>query len=186
MSRKIIMMVGEPAVGKTTIMRAFLEKVKPWVASTATDKLPAIHVEAKRLWILGKYDEGEKFAGTDRLSMSIQPIATKFITETKDNVMFEGDRLGNRSFVDHILSLDDVDFEILHIEASEKTKKQRHVDRADTQDDTFLKGRRTKVSNIAHALDLIGVVTTMDNNTPDDLKLIVDQMMAMLDNEITL
>ena len=37
------------------------------------------------IYILGKYEEGEVFAGTDRMSMAVQPEAIKFLATLSAN-----------------------------------------------------------------------------------------------------
>jgi cytidylate kinase len=67
--RKIIAVGGVPGTGKTTLFRKFMEgktfdKVEP------VKLMPALYSAELDLYILGKYEEGEIYAGTDKLSMA--------------------------------------------------------------------------------------------------------------------
>jgi pantothenate kinase len=157
--KNIIAVGGEPATGKTTLMWRIIDSATDWQKIEPKKTLSAIRSESLNLTILGKYDRSEQFAGTDRLSMSVQPAATEFIKEATGNILFEGDRLFNRKFIDAIISCD-CSFSLIYIEASRNELHNRHVDRKDTQTETFLKSRQTKYSNIVRSLDLMDVIHT--------------------------
>jgi len=144
--KKIIALGGEPATGKTTLMWRIIDSATDWQKIEPKKTLSAIRSESLDLTILGKYDRSEKFAGTDRLSMSVQPAATEFIKEATGNILFEGDRLFNRKFIDAIISCD-CSFSLIYIEASRDELHNRHVDRKEPQPETFLKSRQPKYSN---------------------------------------
>ena len=165
--KNIIAVGGEPATGKTTLMWRIIDSVTDWQKIEPKKTLSAIRSESLNLTILGKYDRSEQFAGTDRLSMSVQPAAAEFIKEATGSILFEGDRLFNRKFIDAIIACE-CSFSLIYIEASLEELHKRHVSRKDTQTETFLKSRRTKYSNIVRSLDLIDVVHTFKNNSLDD------------------
>lgn len=171
--KNIIAVGGEPATGKTTLMWRIIDSATDWQKIEPKKTLSAIHSESLNLTILGKYDRSEQFAGTDRLSMSVQPAATEFIKEATGNILFEGDRLFNRKFIDAIISCD-CSFSLIYIEASRNELHNRHVDRKDTQTETFLKSRQTKYSNIVRSLDLMDVIHTFKNDNMDHQKVIYD------------
>ena len=106
--KNIIAVGGEPATGKTTLMWRIIDSVTDWQKIEPKKTLSAIRSESLDLTILGKYDRGLEFAGTDRLSMSVQPAATEFIKEATGNILFEGDRLFNRKFIGRMHYLHDV------------------------------------------------------------------------------
>ena len=83
--KNIIALGGEPATGKTTLMWRIIDSVTDWQKIEPKKTLSAIRSESLDLTILGKYDRGLEFAGTDRLSMSVQPAATEFIKEATGN-----------------------------------------------------------------------------------------------------
>ena len=171
--KNIIAVGGEPATGKTTLMWRIIDSATDWQKIEPKKTLSAIHSESLNLTILGKYDRSEQFAGTDRLSMSVQPAATEFIKEATGNILFEGDRLFNRKFIDAIISCD-CSFSLIYIEASRNELHNRHVYRKDTQTETFLKSRQTKYSNIVRSLDLMDVIHTFKNDNMDHQKVIYD------------
>ena len=177
--KKIIALGGEPATGKTTLMWRIIDSATDWQKIEPKKTLSAIRSESLDLTILGKYDRSEKFAGTDRLSMSVQPAATEFIKEATGNILFEGDRLFNRKFIDAIISCD-CSFSLIYIEASRDELHNRHVDRKDTQTETFLKSRQTKYSNIVRSLDLMDIIHTFKNDNMDQQTIIYNFIMSKL------
>jgi len=180
--KKIIALGGEPATGKTTLMWRIIDSATDWQKIEPKKTLSAIRSESLDLTILGKYDRSEQFAGTDRLSMSVQPAATEFIKEATGNILFEGDRLFNRKFIDAIISCD-CSFSLIYIEASRDELHNRHVDRKDTQTETFLKSRQTKYSNIVRSLDLMDIIHTFKNDNMDQQTIIYDFIRANIFNK---
>ena len=175
--KNIIALGGEPATGKTTLMWRIIDSATDWQKIEPKKTLSAIRSESLDLTILGKYDRGLEFAGTDRLSMSVQPAATEFIKEATVNILFEGDRLFNRKFIDAIISCN-CSFSLIYIEASRDELRNRHVDRKDTQTETFLKSRQTKYSNIVRSLDLMDIIHTFKNDNIDQQTIIYDYIRA--------
>lgn len=170
----VIAIGGEPAVGKTTLMFKIINMADDWEVCKPEKLLDAIHSKKLNTYILGKYERGSTFQGTDRLSMAVQPDAEKFISTTKDaNILFEGDRLFNSKFLEHISSHAN-NLQILVLEAQNDIIKQRHIDRNDTQDDKFINSRRTKISNISSSLVLMDYINVMQNNNPVDQQNIID------------
>jgi hypothetical protein len=142
---KVIALGGVPGSGKSAVMRL------------AMKKLSGIWLRAKEgvmVWedggnyaVLGAYDAGNKFPGTDRLSMSVQPAAEDWFVANAGSyeaVLFEGDRLFNKSFLTALAEMPKVELQVLALTASPAALKARHAGRADTQNATWLKGRATK------------------------------------------
>ena len=75
--RKILAVIGRPGVGKTTLFKKFIES-KNWENKELIKLVPSLYNEELDLHILGKYEEGEVFAGTDRMSMAVMPAAVEF------------------------------------------------------------------------------------------------------------
>jgi len=151
---KVIAIAGEPATGKSTLM---IELIKSM--NSIEHKIEDIPVQI--LWrkdprrgntndvcVLGIYEPGETFGGTDRLSMSIQPKVIqafpKFETTFK-YVLFEGDRLFNAKFLEFIFER--YPMKVFLLETPEDVKNMRHSVR-DNQDKKWLAGRVTKIRNI--------------------------------------
>lgn len=176
--RKIIAVAGQPGTGKTTLFREFMSNYT-WERVEPKKMLPAMYCKELDLYILGKYEEGELFAGTDRLSMAVQPIAEEFVAECKSNILFEGDRLTTSKFYDFLLSQDaEVSFVVLQV--SDATREKRYKDRGSNQSETFLKGRETKIGNILSNFDYMDHVRVYGNETPDDQRVILDYIRGVL------
>ena len=171
----VIAIGGEPAVGKTTLMFKIIDMADDWQPCKPQKLLDAMFSKKLNTFILGKYEKGSTFQGTDRLSMAVQPDAERFIIESSPdscNILFEGDRLFNGKFLDHI-SINIANFQILVLEAKNDIIKQRHIDRNDTQDVKFINSRRTKISNIASSLVLMDYINVMLNNNVVDQQNII-------------
>jgi hypothetical protein len=181
MTRKIIAMIGQPACGKSTIMREFIARVSPWKEVESTQLVPSLYSEDYDLHVLGRYDKDELFPGTDRFSMAVQPQAIKFVeNHPTSNIVFEGDRLGTASFLEFLSGQPYTDFVILHISVAQYTLDFRHRDRGDTQSETFKKGRETKVENLRANMNLMGYIQDWSNETPEERDAIVEWMWDFL------
>lgn len=131
----IVLIYGEPGVGKTEIVKGMVTGEK--------QTKPFAHYINHNICIFGDYHADTPFLGTDKLSMSIQPIAVDFInTHPQYNYIIEGDRLFNSKFIEAVHPT------ILFIEADYKTILSRRKQRGHDQDETFLKAKHTKILNI--------------------------------------
>jgi len=182
---KVIAIGGVPATGKTTLMKRIINSWGPLEArEPVVDgvKLPMLVDRYNKLHILGKYEEEETFAGTDKLSMSIQPTAVKFMKSNDGVLLFEGDRLFNKSFLHECQNSSDLS--IICLEVDEELVEQRHEERADFQSDKFKKGRRTKVDNIkaefGGGLFGDGCVHTYKNETIEDQTTLINVLEDMV------
>lgn len=141
----VICLIGEPATGKTTLMKSIMSELG--VLKFETN--PFSHYHNKRFIVLGKYDKGV-FQGTDKLSMAVQPVATDFVKANHDKIiLFEGDRLGNLSFFKEVKKYHNL--KIFCLKVDPNIKEVRHVVRADTQSLQFKLSKKTKVENILKA-----------------------------------
>lgn len=182
LKRQILAVGGVPATGKTTIMREFLARFGPW-ESVRIGKTLVAHYNAKAdFYVLGDYsDEAETFAGTDRLSMSVQAEAVDFLEKLKpqSKVLYEGARLFTGSFFDACQKASR-GYEILEITAEPKTVSERHRVRGDKQPKTFLKTQESKVRNVVRSPEHWRSVTSMSNNTPEDQEAILSHLAAFI------
>ncbi len=172
MVKRVIALGGEPATGKTTIMKNVKSNydLKKFKYGKVYGEC---NIESK-LYFIGVFD-GSTFEGTDRLSMAVQPDFIKFLNYLQGGtVVFEGDRLFNQS-------LFDLNFDItkIVIKASEKTIEERHKKRKDNQSETFKKSKRTKISNILNKNNCI----IFTNNFGEDEK-IINFIKAEIENSI--
>jgi broad-specificity NMP kinase len=165
--RKIVAVGGSPGTGKTTLFRKFMESYT-WEKVEPKKMLSAMYCKDLDLYVLGKYEDGETFAGTDRLSMAVQPIAQEFVKECQSNILFEGDRIFNQSFLEFVMNLQEVDLQVVFLKAPKSILEQRYQDRGSDQSAQFLKGRETKYSNLLSNFDLMPYITEFNNTNLEE------------------
>ena len=82
--------------------------------------------EASENYVLGIYQENELFAGTDKLSMAVQPDAIKFIKNKEfKHLLIEGDRLFKPSFIKECYNVTN-NVRVIILKVGEMTLKNRH------------------------------------------------------------
>ena len=175
--RKLVAVGGSPGTGKTTLFRKFMED-KKWIECEPAKLVSAMYNEEMDLYILGKYQEGETFAGTDRLSMAVQPEIQKWIQTHNSNVLFEGDRIFNQSFLEFSMSLPSTDLQVVFLKAPKELLEQRYKDRGSDQSEQFLRGRETKYSNLLSNFDLMPYITEFNNTNLEEQ----GKVLAFLEN----
>lgn len=175
---KMIAVIGLPGTGKTTLMRKLMDTIEgEWDRVTPIPLVDCEYNNSSDLYIIGKYDEGELFAGTDRLSMAVQPKAIEFIKSKSADIIFEGDRLTTSSFLRECLEANK-DLLIVNLASKKETLSKRYKDRGSDQSEKFIKGRETKIDKIISSFDFMPYIETHPNETPEDslkvLKVILD------------
>jgi hypothetical protein len=100
--------------------------------------------------------------------MAVQPVATEFVKGTTSNILFEGDRIFNQSFLEMCMKLPETDLQVVYLKVPDATLKQRYVDRGSDQSETFLKGRATKYSNLLSNFDLMSYITEFANTNLEE------------------
>ena len=178
-TRKIIAVGGQPGTGKTTLFRKYMEG-KNWVFGEPAKLVSASYNAERDLHILGKYDEGETFAGTDRLSMAVQPPLQEWIASHNCNILFEGDRVFNQSFLEFCMGLPNTDLQIVYLKAPKDLLEQRYKDRGSDQSDQFLRGRETKYSNLLSNFELMSYITEFSNTNLEEQ----GKVLAFLDKHL--
>jgi broad-specificity NMP kinase len=137
---------GEPATGKTTMMKELYKNMG--VTHNLKAGLLRGHINnTTNVSLMGLYNDAGTFLGTDRLSMAVNTDFQKYVKMKKRHIVFEGDRLftnNNLKFIGQHYEL-----RIIILEASKQELHDRHISRGDGQSDVFLKGRATKIRNIA-------------------------------------
>lgn len=176
---KLIGIVGMPGTGKTTLMREWMEK-REWVKDTPLKLLDSYIAPEGGIRLFGKYEEGDTFAGTDKLSMAVQPVAIEYLNNpTHDVTIFEGDRLTSVKFFQEAERLGH-EVSIIVLSVPDSVREQRYKDRGSDQSETFINGRRTKIQNIIDNFSgsvLTGdpsLVTEFNHETPEDTQKIID------------
>ena len=173
---KLIGIIGMPGTGKTTLMRRFMENYE-WTQDTPIKLLDTYVSGNMRLF--GKYAEGDTFAGTDKLSMAVMPVAIEYLQGDPSPVnIFEGDRLSSVKFFTTAQQAGH-EVVIVALEVSDTTREARYAERGSDQNQKFIDGRRTKVNNIREEFGpkpLFGEegnITVFQHETPEDTDKIV-------------
>jgi len=159
---KIIAIGGEPGAGKSTLMKRIIEHLNAAPKYDSYKLVP--YLLSDNIYILGKYEEGQTFSGTDRMSMAVQPEAIKFLTTlpSKSVVLFEGDRLFTASFLEHCN--ENYDTQIIYLKTTKDVRTERYKERGSNQDETWLRGRESKIANILTNMTLMFITETFENN----------------------
>jgi uridine kinase len=171
---------GEPGSGKTTLMKKIIEHYGVEPNYNAYKLVP--YLQKDNIYILGKYEEGEIFSGTDRMSMAVQPEAIKFLTTLPSNsvVLFEGDRLFTASFLEHCL--DNYDLKIVYLSTTKQIREERYKERGSNQNETWLQGRETKIANIMSNMMLMFNTYKYTNNNLEEQSYILETIYEMVNN----
>lgn len=183
---KVIAIGGEPATGKSTLVFSVLKHFG-WPTTFGGAKSGLMwwqQCPEHKLLVLGKYSTKEKFCGTDRLAMNVQTDAMGVMScfagmESMQDwtVIFEGDRLFNKSFLGFLKQDKRFTCHWIVLQASSEVTDLRHKNRADTQTSVWLKGRVTKVKNLINTLD---DVILLDHNTEDEGKTAVKKVLKLI------
>jgi hypothetical protein len=151
---KLIYLVGEPGVGKTTTMRALTDQ---W-ALLGVQEYPFAHTLFGRADTgvvdaveLGRYrDTG--YGGTDALGMSvIERVVPWLRTGPRPALLLgEGARLGNRRL---LFAAADAGYAVhlCHLDGPDIAAARRRS-RGSTQNDSWVRGRATAARNLHHLL----------------------------------
>ena len=177
--RKILAVGGVPGTGKTTLFRKFLA-LHEWEKVEPVKLLSALYCKKLDLYMFGKYEEGEIFAGTDKLSMSCQTNVTEFVKNSTSNILFEGDRLTNTKFYTMLMELPETELKVIILEVNQTTLNQRYKDRGSEQSETFLRGRETKIANILRNFEIREYTESFKNESIEDQTKLLEYMVKFL------
>lgn len=165
-----VLLSGEPASGKSTIMRSFLTMLHERPTFFKVGLVSGFHYTIARTTIIGDYNTSKTFPGTDCLSMAVQPEFNAMLRRWRSDqarngyiLVFEGDRLCNNPTID---TLNDIQIPWVGYTATadQTLIDARHAAR-DAQNASWLEGRRTKVKNLTDKYHL----TPLVNNTGIDV-----------------
>lgn len=175
---KVIAIGGEPGSGKSTLMKEIILHYGVEPKYDAFKLVP--YLQKDNIYVLGKYEEGEVFSGTDRMSMAVQPEAIKFLASLPNDavVLFEGDRLFTASFLEHCI--DEYDLNIIYLSTTKLIREERYKERGSNQNETWLQGRETKISNIMSNMTLMFNTFKYVNNNFEEQKHILDVIYEMV------
>jgi hypothetical protein len=162
MSGFLLYLVGQPGSGKTTVIENLTAGLEPESVETR----PFAHI----VWGDGIVELGarrEGFSGTDTLSMSVQPKVLDWLrSEAPPYVLGEGDRLANQKFFRGVLAAG-WDLDVMHLQVSDEVARYRRAARAHElgvplQDEAWLRGRVTKVRNLAAEFPMLPIDADRD------------------------
>lgn len=167
----VIAIGGEPATGKSTLVKQVLRFAGPATLFDWGLLKGQLHDETG-LAVLGQY-KGEDFDGTDTLSMAVIDDAEDFVRSAADpgdddgpdTIIFEGDRLFNDRFLSFCDDHPKVRLHAFVLTVPEDVLEARHHHRGDDQSESWLSGRSTKYERYAK----LEWTDTLDNSTPEDL-----------------
>lgn len=175
---KLLYLIGPPGVGKTTGLRraldgsVFREVIRRPFHHEAWFPHPG-EMDAPAGYTLGVHDAPGGFAGTDALPMNVQPRVLGWLFDlssppTDRVVVGEGDRLANMKF---LLPARNQGWKVTvcRLTGSPEALQARRDARGSNQDRTWIKGRETKVENLARAAHDAGIPVDVIDTTDLDV-----------------
>ena len=192
----IIALIGSPACGKSEIIKKlFFDKewtkygkppklIEPKPLFKCTEYNDYLYT-GNRVLLLGQYDEGT-FSGTDSWSYSVLAKGSfeSFIEEQNKNynfLVFEGDRLTSK--VEWLTENYDTKVFLLTITPEEEQARQDA--RGNLQNKSWISGRHSQMNNLQNNFFLREHITVMPNNTPEEQKKIITELIELLYTEVT-
>ena len=150
---KIIGICGEPASGKSTIVRNFIATLSPPAQIVKEGLIVYTIYPEDKVIVAGKYEEGTVFSGTDVLSKGAGPtyrnwLASKNADSKYDNYVFvwEGERFSNSKFF-HFFYNECPGVTVYYLQCDEETLNERNANRSN-QNDSWRKGMKTRMNNL--------------------------------------
>lgn len=189
--------IGEPGVGKTTLMSALRA---PWfwhrhdhpfahqhsavdiTVEGAMAMDPVLTMPESNTWAVELGAPRDTFGGTDALGMAVQPQAVDFLTGPCQPklLLAEGDRLSNDGYFTAIREAG-YQLYVYHLHGP-RVAERRREQRGTKQDPTWVRGRRTK----AEGLSLRWSAAVLDASLPVDVlvRSMMDPLSRVLRGEV--
>lgn len=179
---RAVYLIGEPGVGKTTLMEALSDGY----TIEAADRLEG-QLWGEKLWAGDRYAgirlgrSRETFSGTDALGMAVNPDAIRWL-ETGDLpplILGEGARLGNLRF--QIALHNKTSALTILLRAADAA--ERREKRGSQQDPNWIKGRATASLKLFHTIVELGLpALSLDTTsmTPEEAGNIVKMEMGWI------
>lgn len=171
----MLYLIGQPGSGKSTLAAALTEGLP----ATAV-RHPFAHIVWGSTPLVVEFGaRRDKFAGTDALSMSVQPKVVEWLNDAPYSlVLAEGDRLANGKFFTAVLTAG-WKLTIARLAVSASVGQARRLARCAelgvaAQDPAWLKGRMSKVAKLA--VDWQALILDLDGDQPADQ--VRDQLVA--------
>ena len=175
----IIIIGGIPCSGKSSLTRNILSELGSAVNAEPM-KLFACQKHDDIL-VIGRYEEGQDFGGTDRLSYGTINKFRDFIDQEAPkhkHIVIEGDRFFRAKDIEWVLDNHEAICYILTVSAEEE--KRRHLERQDTQTEKWLQGRRSQISNIQTNFMLMGRIEIRQNENMEDSENLKSEILKWL------
>ena len=148
----IIGLIGEPAAGKSTVMRKFLQTLSGEGTVVKEGLVVYTRFDESNVIVAGIYDEAV-FSGTDRTAKSCGPKYRDWLASKIDDPEYadwkfywEGERFSNSKFFDffrnyggHVVTY--------YLEADSEVLNERNAQRSN-QNPTWRKGMATRMRNL--------------------------------------
>ena len=160
----LVYLIGAPGVGKTTLMEA--------LTAACTRRLvvePFAHEWLYRDGELVGVELGRRrgsFAGTDALSMSVGPEASRWVRRCRARlVLGEGARLATRRFLYAARSAG-YRITLVHLVAPAAVLDERRARRGSAQDPAWMRGAESRAARLAAQLRYDAAVHELDATAP--------------------
>lgn len=162
---KTVIYIGEPGTGKSTLMREKLADLR----ATEQDEFVkecgiSYHIfREQKTIILGQYEDGVVFCGSDRWSKSAPPKFRQWITDNQEvyngwTIYGEGERISNNPTLTHLQQ--ETEFNLICLKVSDEELERRRQARNNTQNESWMKGMRTRIVNLCnsfpHQVEVLG------------------------------
>lgn len=172
--RRMLYLIGQPGAGKTTLLTTALSDLG---AKTMNEPLKhTIYLTGSGAFkVMTGIQLGiarEAFGGTDTLPMNVQPRAVEWLTSRSfpySYVVAEGDRLGNGTFWSALRSSGNEvrwQVDVLYLYTPDEIAAMRRQQRGSKQNETWVRGRVTKVQNLAADYCTLKPGTILDGTLP--------------------
>lgn len=156
-SHSLLYLIGEPGVGKSTTMQELTAGLDRWYSARPLHHERLARGPRETLAVeLGRTREG--FPGTDTLALNANPRAIEFVySRPAPIVLAEGDRLANMRFLKGAAVAGYL-VHVAYLTASDPAvPAARRAGRGSQQNEAWLRGRQTKVRNLAAAARQAGM-----------------------------
>ena len=156
----LVYVIGYPGCGKTSAMRRGISLLGYGAWEEVQEKPFAHTIYPSGFVQLGK--QREMYGGTDTLALNVQPAVVKWLGEIDVPVVVgEGDRLANKKFFDSVANMGR-HLAIVYIKCGELTARKRAWERGSRFNESWLKGRISKVDSLVQSYQGTDVLHTLD------------------------